>query len=376
MDFDLSDEQRLLKDSVDRMLDDAYGDFSKRAAYQREAKGYSDAVWSQYAELGLLGLPFAEADGGFGGGPVETMLAMETIGRSLAVEPYWSSTILAGGLIARAGSDAQRAEFISQIADGSLTLTFAFQEPQSRYDLHDVATTATRDGDSFIIAGRKDVALFADSATRLLVPARTSGARRDRDGISLFLIDASAAGVSMRCGPTQDGLRAADIVFDKTRVPKSALIGDEGKALPLIEQAVDVALAALCAEAVGAMEEAHRLTLDYLKQRQQFGVAIGSFQSLQHRAADMLVALEQARSMAMYAAMMANDPDRAAARRAVAMAKVQISRSGRLIGQESVQLHGGIGMTYEYKVGHLMKRLTMIDAMFGDVAHHLKAVAG
>ena len=376
MDFDLSGEQRLLKDSVDRMLDDAYGDFAKRGAYQKSAAGYASEMWARYAELGLLGLPFAEADGGFGGGPVETMIAMEAMGRTLALEPYWASTILAGGLIAQGASPEQKAEIIPQIADGSLVLSFAWQETQARYDLFDVATTAKRAGDGYVLEGRKQVAPFADSAGRLIVPARTSGARRDRDGVSLFLVDRDASGVSLSGYATQDGLRAADVTLDNVNIPKSALIGAEGEALPVIERAVDIALAALCAEAVGAMEEAHRLTLDYLKQRKQFGVPIGSFQALQHRAADMLVALEQARSMAMYAAMMAGDSDRVEARRAVAMAKVQINRSGRLIAQEAVQLHGGIAMTFEYKVGHLMKRLAMVENLFGDTNHHLAVVAG
>ncbi|WP_342359263.1 acyl-CoA dehydrogenase [Terrarubrum flagellatum] len=376
MDFDLSDEQRLLKDSVDRMLDAAYGDFARRAAYQKESAGYSPGVWRQYAELGLLGLPFSEEDGGFGGGPVGTMIVMEAIGRTLALEPYWSSTILAGGLIALAGSQEQKADLIPAIAEGSLIAAFAFQERQARYDLFDVATTAKRVGDGYVLEGQKHVILFGDSANKFLVPARTAGDRRDRHGVSLFVVDAGAEGLTINGGATQDGLRAADITLEGVNVPATARLGVEGDALPAIERAVDVALAALCAEAVGAMEEAHKLTLDYLKTRQQFGAAIGSFQALQHRAADMLVALEQARSMAMYAAMMANDPDRAAARRAVAMAKAQINKSGRLIGQEAIQLHGGIGMTYEYKVGHLMKRLTMIETMFGDTDHHLKLIAG
>ncbi|MET0606399.1 MAG: acyl-CoA dehydrogenase family protein [Beijerinckiaceae bacterium] len=376
MDFDLTDEQRLLKDSVDRLLDGAYGDFAKRDTYQAEPKGHADAMWARYAELGLLGLPFAEADGGFGCGPVETMIVMEAIGRTLAVEPYLSGVILAGGLIARAASAEQKAEIIPKIVEGSMLLSFAWQEPQARYDLFDIATTAKRDEEKWIIDGRKRIVAFGDSAHRLILPARSSGARRDRDGVSLFLVDPKAKGVTINAYQTQDGLRAADVVLDGVRVEARALVGPQGAALPIIEQAVDSTLAALCAEAVGAMEEAHRLTIEYLKTRQQFGVAIGAFQSLQHRAADMLIALEQARSMAMYAAMMANDSDRSAARQAVAMAKVQINKSARLIGQEAIQLHGGIGMTFEYKVGHLFKRLTMIETMFGDTAHHLKLVAG
>ncbi|WP_406854936.1 acyl-CoA dehydrogenase family protein [Alsobacter sp. KACC 23698] len=374
MDFDLTEEQRMLKDSVGRLLADAY-DFDARKRIVDSEPGYSPAVWAQFAELGLLGLPLAEEDGGFGGGPVETMILMEAFGHALVVEPYLATVVLAGGLIRHAGSAEQRAAHLPAIAAGELRMAFAHAERQARYDLFDVATTATRDGAGWRLDGQKGLVLHGDGADRLVVSARTAGSPRDRDGIGLFLVDANAPGVSRRGYPTQDGHRAAEIALSGVHVPGEAAIGDPGAALPLIERVTDEAIAALCAEAVGCMEEMQAITVDYLKTRQQFGTTIGSFQALQHRAAEMVVALEQARSMAMFATMTAASPDPAERAAAVAGAKVQIGRSGRFVGQQAIQLHGGVGMTMEYKIGHYFKRMTMIDTLFGDADHHLSRVA-
>lgn len=372
MDFDLTDDQRLLKDSVDRLIADHYA-FEQRKKYMAEPSGWSTAVWNQYAELGLLGLPFEEKLGGFGGGAVETMIVMEAFGRGLVLEPYFATVILGGGLLRRAGSDALQAALVPQINAGKLKLAFAHVERQSRYDLADVATTARKDGSGYVMDGAKSVVLHGDCADKLLVTARVAGGRRDRGGVGLFLVDADAAGVTRRGYPTQDGLRAAELTLSGVRVPAEAVLGDN--ALPAIEHVVDEAIAALCAEAVGAMQEMHETTLEYLKTRKQFGRPIGSFQVLQHRSVDMLVALEQARSMAMFAAVMAGENDPVERRRAIAAAKAQIGRSGKLIGQEAIQLHGGIGMTMEYKVGHHFKRMTMIDMLFGDADAHLQTLA-
>ncbi len=372
MDFDLTDEQRLLKDSVERLIADHYA-FEQRKKYLAEPAGWSATVWNQYAELGLLGLPFEEKLGGFGGGTVETMIVMEAFGRGLVLEPYFATVILGGGLLRRAGSNALRTALVPQITAGKLKLAFAHVERQSRYDLADVATTARKDGDSYVLDGAKSVVLHGDCADKLLVTARVSGNRRDRDGIGLFLVDADAAGVTRRGYPTQDGLRAAELTLTGVRVAADAVLG--ANALLAIEHVVDEAIAALCAEAVGTMQAMHEATLEYLKTRQQFGRPIGSFQVLQHRSVDMLVALEQARSMAMFAAVMAAEENAAERRRAIAAAKVQIGRSGRHIGQEAIQLHGGIGMTMEYKVGHYFKRMTMIDMLFGDADAHLATLA-
>jgi len=374
MDFDLTDEQRLLKDSVDRLIGDQY-QFEQRKKFLAMPEGRSGEVWKQYADLGLLGLPFAEQYGGFGGGPVETMIVMEAFGRGLVLEPYFATVVLGGGLLRRAGSQAQQQALIPEIAQGRLKLAFAHVERQSRYNLADIATTARQDGAVYVLDGAKSVVLHGDCADRLLVTARISGDRRDRMGIGLFLIDPSAPGVTRRGYPTQDGLRAAELTLTGVQVPADDVVGEAGGALPAIEHVVDEAIAALCAEAVGTMQAMHEITLEYLKTRQQFGRPIGQFQVLQHRSVDMLVALEQARSMAMFAAVMAAEEDAMERRRAIAAAKVQIGRSGKHIGQEAIQLHGGIGMTMEYKVGHYFKRMTMIDMLFGDADTHLAALA-
>jgi pimeloyl-CoA dehydrogenase small subunit len=374
MNFDLSEEQQLLKDSVSRLLADRYV-FEARKGYQASADGWSRELWRQYAELGLLGVPFSEADGGFGGGPVETMLAMEAFGRALALEPYVATVVLAGGLIRRGGDAAQRAALIPAIASGELLVAFAHAERESGHDLFDVGAVARKDGDSFVLNGAKGLALHGDCAEKLIVSARSAGGRRDPAGIGLYLIDASAEGVSRRGYPTQDGMRAAEIWLTDVRVEPQDVIGHPEAAYPLIERVVDEAIAALSAEAVGAMSEALEMTVDYLKTRKQFGVPIGSFQALQHRASDMVVALEQARSMMMLATMMAGEDNAAERRKAISAAKVQIGRSARFIGQQAIQLHGGIGMTMEYKLGHLFKRLTMIDIAFGDADYHLERLS-
>jgi pimeloyl-CoA dehydrogenase small subunit len=376
MDFDLSDEQRQLKDSVERLLADAYDDLSKRKSYTREPKGYSGRLWAQCAELGLLAAPFPEAHGGLGMGLTETMIVAEALGRALAVEPYYPTVVLAGGALRHAGNAAILEQLVPDIATGDLTLALAHQERQARYDLADTATTASADGKGgYTLEGEKVVVLAGDSADRLIVSARVSGARADRGGIGLFLVDAGANGVTRRGYPTQDGMRAADVTLSGVKVAPEAVVAGPEKGLEVLERVVDEAIAALSAEAVGAMAGITELTVEYLKTRKQFGVPIGSFQVLQHRAVDMLTALEQARSMAYYATMMAAEPDAAERRRAMSAAKVQIGRSARYVGESAIQLHGGIGMTMEYKAGHYFKRLTMIDLAFGDADHHLRELA-
>jgi pimeloyl-CoA dehydrogenase small subunit len=374
VDFDLTDEQQLLKDSVDRLMVDRYT-FERRKGYQSKPEGWSRELWTQYAELGLLAMPFAEKDGGFGGGPVETMLVMEAFGRVLALEPYLSCVTLAGGVIRRAANEAQRQALIPKIAAGELLIALAHSEPQSRYDLFDVGASAKAEGEAFVLSGEKGLVLHGDSADRLIVSARTRGARRDRSGIGLFLVAADAPGLTRRGYQTQDGARAAEISLAGVRVGPDAVIGDPASGLAVIESVADEAIAALCAEAVGAMQEALTQTVAYLRTRKQVGLTIGSFQALQHRASDMFVALEQARSMAAYAAMMAGETNVGERRKAMAAAKIQIGQSARLVGQQSVQLHGGMGMTMETMIGHLFKRLSMIERQFGDVDHHLAFLA-
>ncbi|HXC14896.1 MAG TPA: acyl-CoA dehydrogenase [Stellaceae bacterium] len=374
MDFDLSEEQRLLKESLDRLVGGRYA-FEQRKGYGQGAEGWSRDLWAQYADLGLLGLPFAERYGGSGGGPVETMLVMEAFGRALVLEPYFTTVVLGGGFLRHGGNDALCTDLVPKIADGGLTLGFAQTERHSRWNLADVSTRAARDGAGWVLDGEKGVVLHGDSADKLIVTARVSGGQRDRDGIGVFLVDAAAAGVSRRGYPTQDGLRAAEVTLAGVKVGPEAVLGEPEAGLSLIERVVDEGIAALCAEAVGAMTVMHELTVEYLKTRRQFGREIGSFQVLQHRAVDMLVALEQARSMVMFATMMAAEENAAERRNALSAAKVQIGRSGKFVGQQAIQLHGGIGMTMEYKVGHFFKRVTMIDTMFGDADHHLRELA-
>src|SRR5271167_304903 len=374
MDFDLSEEQRLLKESLDRLIGDRYA-FEQRKGYAQSPEGWSRELWAQFAEFGLLGLPFEDRHGGSAAGPVETMIAMEAFGRALVLEPYLATVVLGGGFLRHGGSAEQLAALIPKIADGSLTFAFAHTERQSRYDLHDVETRAVRGGAGWVIDGEKGVVLHGDTADKLIVTARVGGGRRDRDGVAVFIVDGKAAGVSRRGYPTQDGLRAAEITLAGVRVGPEGVLGEPGEGLPLVERVVGEAIAALCAEAVGAMAAMHELTVEYLKTRRQFGREIGSFQILQHRAVEMLIALEQARSMAMLGTMMASEVNAAERRNALSAAKVQIGRSGRLIGQQAIQLHGGIGMTMEYKVGHYFKRVTMIDSMFGDADFHLRELA-
>jgi pimeloyl-CoA dehydrogenase small subunit len=372
MDFDLSEDQRLLKDSVDRLVLDQY-QFEQRKKYIREPAGYSAAMWDQITELGLLGLPFEETLGGFGGGAVETAIVMEAFGRGLVLEPFFATVILGGGLLRRAAPASVLGALAPKVAAGKLKLAFAHVERHSRYDLADVSTTAHKDGSGYMLDGAKSVVIHGDTADRVFVTARIAGERRDRNGIGLFLIDPASPGVSRRGYPTQDGQRAAELTLANVRVSAEDLLSDN--ALPLVEHVIDEAIAALCAEAVGAMQAMQDLTLEYLKTRKQFGRPIGSFQVLQHRSVDMLVALEGARSMAMFAAVMAAEENPVERRRAIASAKVQIGRSGKHIGQEAIQLHGGIGMTMEYSVGHYFKRMTMIDQLYGDADQHLARLA-
>src|SRR3954466_14491534 len=374
MDFDLSEEQRLLKESIDGLLTDSY-DFDARKKYQKEKGGWSKAVWGKLAEQGLLGLPFSEDDGGFGAGAVEIMIVMEGMGKALVLEPYLPTVVIAGGFLRYGGSAAQKAAHIPGIIEGSKTFAFAQLEKNSRYDLHDVATSAKKKGDGWIIDGEKFVVLNGESADTLVVTARTKGGQRDNTGIGVFLVPGNAKGVSKKGYPTQDGLHAADITFTGVEVGADAVIGEPENGLPLIEQVVDDARIAMCAEAVGAMDESLKSTVEYLKTRTQFGVPIGSFQVLQHRAADMFVAVEQARSMSMFATMAADFDDPKARANAVAAAKVQIGKSAKFVGQQAIQLHGGIGMTMEAKIGHYFKRLTMIENSFGDTDYHQRRVA-
>ena len=370
MDFDYSEEQRLLDETVRRLVKDEY-EFADRKKYLAEPQGFSAALWAKYAELGLLGLPFAEEYGGFGGGGIETMIVMEAFGRGLALEPYLATVVLSGGLIALAGSDGQKSDILPEVAAGKMMLAFAPGERHSRYDFAQVETSAKPQGGGFILNGHKSVVLHGGAAHKLIVSARTAGSGNDKNGLSLFIVDRDAKGVTVRDYPTVDGLRAADVTLSNVSVGADALLGPRDNAYPLIVCAADRAVAALCAEAVGIMETLNAMTLDYIKTRKQFGVAIGSFQVLQHRMVDMLINAEQAKSMEILAAMSIDSNDQRERERAVSAAKVQIGQSGRFVGQQAIQLHGGIGMTDEYAAGHYFKRLSSIEHTFGDTDYHL-----
>ncbi|MGY4606584.1 pimeloyl-CoA dehydrogenase small subunit [Bradyrhizobium sp. USDA 4474] len=375
LDFDLSEEQRLLKESVERLLFDSYS-FDDRRRYQAEERGYSEAMWSRYAELGLLALPFAPEYGGFGGSAIDTMIILEAFGEALILEPYFATIVLAGGILRHGASEAQKTKIIPAIAEGRMKLAFAYAEPQSRFDLFDIKTQAKNNGDGWILNGAKGLVLHGDSVDEYIISARTAGETRDKDGIGLFLVDAHASGLTCRGYPTQDGLRAAEITLENVHVEAANVIGDPAGAFPVISRVADEAIAAICAEAVGCFAKMNAITLEYLKTREQFGRKIGDFQVLQHRAVDMLVELEQSRSMAMYAAMMIGEAKTTERERAVSAAKAQISRAAKAIGHQSIQLHGGIGMTMEYSVGHYFKHVTMLGASFGDTDFHLRRLSG
>jgi pimeloyl-CoA dehydrogenase small subunit len=374
MDFDLSEEQSILKDSLDRLLADTYG-FEERKRHMARPEGWSADMWRRYAEMGLMALPFAEQDGGIGGGAVETMIVMESLGKALALEPYFATVVLGGGFLRLGGSSEQKAALVPLVAEGSLKLAFGHTERHSRFELAHVTTRATRDGDAWVLDGAKSVVQHGDCADKIFVTARTAGAASDEDGIGVFLVDADADGLSRRGYPTHDGLRAAEITLDRVRVPAEAAFGDPENGLPLARRVVDQAIAALAAESIGVMGAMQALTVDYMKVRKQFGVPIGSFQVLQHKAVDMYVAIEQARSITLYATMMAESEDAGERARAMHAAKAEIGRGGRVVGENAIQIHGGVGMTMEYAVGHYFKRMTMIDVAFGNADHHMTALA-
>ncbi|WOX06255.1 acyl-CoA dehydrogenase family protein [Microbulbifer pacificus] len=362
MDFSFSEEQQLLRDSVTRFIRQDY-DFDTRRKTVTSSDPFNRQYWQTFAELGWLLVPFCEEDGGLGGSAVDLMVVMEEFGKGMVVEPLLASAILAGGLIAETGSAPQKSDWLLPLMEGNLQLAFAFSEAQGRYDLGNLATAAEDHGDSFILRGHKTVVLNGGAAELLAVSVRTTG------GVSLLMVDASTPGITRNSYKTVDGHNAAEIYFDSVQVPRANLLGGEGEALPAIEKIVDRATFAICAEAVGAMESALHKTVEYTKTRKQFGVPISSFQALQHRMADMFIECQQARSILMMAAMQL-DAGNGVAPKAVSAAKSRIGKAARKVGQEAVQIHGGIGVTDELDVAHLFKRLTSIQYLFGSTDYH------
>ena len=370
MDFSFTDEQSMLRDTVASYLADHY-DFDTRRAAIKSASGWRPEVWKAFAnELGILGASFPEEQGGLGGGPIDNMVVMEEFGKALVVEPYLGTVVIGGGFLKHA-NPAGADELIGKIIAGDATIAFAYAEPQGRYNLANLVTVARKDVSGYVLNGHKAVVIGAPWATHLIVTARTGGGQRDAGGVSVFLVDKTAKGVVTRDYPTVDGRRASEVFFENVSVTAEALIGDEGAALPLVEQVIDEAIAATCAEACGVLRKLHEGTLDYTKQRKQFGVPIASFQVLQHRMVDMFIHVEQAVSMTYMAHIKLAEP---AAERAKSLsaAKVQIGKACRFVGQNAIQLHGGMGMTDEMAIGHYFKRATLIEGEFGSVDHHLK----
>jgi alkylation response protein AidB-like acyl-CoA dehydrogenase len=367
MDFNTTDEQTMLRDTVSRYLADTYS-FDNRMKTVHGGKHWNPAVWRAFAEeLGILGAPFSEAHGGLGGGAIENMIVMEEIGRALVIEPYLPTVVIAGGALKATGGALADA-VIPQIIAGDAIIAFAYAEPQGRYDLADLVTTAKPDGAGFTLNGHKSVVYSGPYATHFLVTARSGGGQRDKGGVSLFLVPADLKGITRRDYPTVDGSAASEVYFENVAVGAEHLVGAAGEALPLIEQVVDAATAAVCAEACGVTRVLHATTLDYAKQRKQFGKPISEFQVLQHRLVDMFMEVEQAVSITLMATLKLDTADRASA---VSAAKAKVGKACKFVGQNAVQIHGGIGISNELAVGHYFKRSTMIESVFGSVDWHL-----
>ncbi len=369
MDFSFTEEQSMLRDTVASYLADHYSFEQRRDALKTEA-GWRPAVWKAFAEeLGILGAPFSEELGGLGGGPTDNMVVMEEFGKTLVVEPYLGTVVIGGGFLKHSGHSGA-ADIIAQIIAGTTTIAFAAAEPQARYSWQDLKTTAKKDGSGWVLNGAKAVVIGAPWASHLIVTARTGGGQRDAQGVSVFIVDKAAKGVTTRDYPTVDGLRASEVTFENVSLPAEALIGSEGGGLPLVEKVIDEAIVATCAEACGVLRRLHEGTLEYTKQRKQFGQPISQFQVLQHRMVDMFIQLEQSISMTYMADIMLAGTDLERAKGASA-AKVQIGKACKFVGQNAIQLHGGMGMTDEMAIGHYFKRATMIEGAFGSTDHHL-----
>ena len=369
MDFSFTEEQSMLRDTVASYLSDNYSFDTRRAAVASEA-GWRPAVWKAFAdELGILGASFSEELGGLGGGATENMIVMEEFGKALVVEPYLGTVVIGGGFMKHSGY-AGASDVIGKIIAGEATIAFAYAEPQARYTWQDLKTTAKKDGAGWVLNGHKAVVVGAPWATHLIVTARTGGGQRDAQGVSVFLVEKNAKGVTTRDYPTVDGQRASEVTFENVALGAEALIGAEGQSLALVNKVIDEAVAALCGEACGVLRRLHEGTLEYTKQRKQFGVPISSFQVLQHRMVDMFIQLEQSISMTYMATIKLTDSDEERAK-AVSAAKVQIGKACKFVGQNAIQLHGGMGMTDEMAIGHYFKRATMIESAFGSTDHYL-----
>jgi alkylation response protein AidB-like acyl-CoA dehydrogenase len=370
MDFTFNEEQSLIQDQVDQFVQKEY-DWETRQALSNSDLGFGEDNWKKFADLGWLGICVSENSGGFGGSSIESMLIMEAFGKGLVVEPFLETVIMSGGLIDDHGSDEQKSSVLEPAISGEMHLALAYAEPQSRFNLSDVVTEAKSDGDSFILNGYKSVVMNGPSADKIIISARTSGTQLDESGISLFIVDANSDGLNKTNYKTVDGRRASDLTLENVSVSKSSLIGDQDKGFAILDSAIDKAILAISAEAVGAMEVLYKTTVEYTKTREQFGTAIGKFQVLQHRMVDMFMEYEQCKSL-LYMATMKHEEGAEDAKKAISGLKYQVGKAGKFIGQQAVQLHGGMGVTDELNVGHYFKRLTTVGTIFGNTDYHLK----
>ena len=369
MNFELSEEQKMIQQSVERFVQENY-DLPKRVELSSQDPGYSKDYWNSMAELGWLGLPFNEEDGGFGGNQIDTLVIMEQFGKGLVLEPFLANIVLGGGAIQMGGSEELKNEMLSSLIEGSKQLALAYAEQQSRFDLEDVATSARQEGDKYIINGQKSMVLNAESADHIVVVARTNGGQVDEEGITLFLVDSDSKGLERNNFPTVDGLRASEITFENVEVNSDRMIGEIDKGFNILRTITNNAILALCAEAVGAMEVLYKDTVEYTQQREQFDHPLSDFQVLQHRMVDMFMEYEQCKSLLFRATMETiQDPDMA--QRTIHALKHLIGKSGIFVGENAVQLHGGMGVTEELRVGHFFKRLLVIDSQFGNADFHL-----
>jgi alkylation response protein AidB-like acyl-CoA dehydrogenase len=370
MDFTFNEEQTLIQDQVDQFIQKEY-DWETRQSLSNSDLGFGDDNWQKFAELGWLGISTSEDCGGFGGSAIESMLIMEAFGKGLVVEPFLETIIMCGGLLDEHGTDHQKSSILESAIEGKMHLAMAYAEPQSRFNLSDVVTEAKEDGDSFVLNGYKSVVMNGPSANKLIVSARTSGAQLDENGITLFLIDGDAEGLNKTNYKTVDGRRASDLTIENVKVTKDDIIGQINDGFMLLDSSIDRAILAISAEAVGAMEVLYKTTVEYTKTREQFGTSIGKFQVLQHRMVDMFMAYEQCKSL-LYMPTMKQEEGSTDSKKAISGLKYQVGKAGKFIGQQAVQLHGGMGVTDELNVGHYFKRLTTIGTIFGNTDYHLK----
>ena len=370
MDFTFNEEQSLIQDQVDQFILKEY-DWETRQSLSHSDLGFGQENWQKFAELGWLGISVSEDSGGFGGSAIESMLIMEAFGKGLVVEPFLETMIMSGGILDDHGSAEQKSSLLEPAIAGNMQLALAYAEPQSRFNLSDVVTEAKADGDNFILNGYKSVVMNGPSANKIIVSARTSGSQLDENGITLFVIDSEASGLNKANYKTVDGRRASDLTIENVYVSRDDIVGELDSGYEILDSAIDKAILAISAEAVGAMEVLYKTTVEYTKTREQFGTAIGKFQVLQHRMVDMFMEYEQCKSL-LYMATMKHEEGAVDSKKAISGLKYQVGKAGKFIGQQAVQLHGGMGVTDELNVGHYFKRLTTVGTIFGNTDYHLK----